>query len=156
MSRTRKSVTVSYAGLGAIVAVLVIGGTTWKAVGSIATKADITSIQMALSPRLDRHEDWIRQLQLDWAARFGASPVSTRPNSTGDIFGAFPVLAQFAAQKQETSPQRAVVPIELIDLYKLQPTRGGSYNLLGEDGRYYSLDDVLFVIIRLHLNERRK
>ena len=149
-----------------MLAVAALVGGTWRMVGSIATKDDVNSIKALVSPQISDHEMRIRSLELSNAAHFGASPMSARPGSTypGEFEAGF-VLAQMqypnsvARQSQipaeQTQFRRVVVPQELIESYKLPPTRGGTYALLGEDGRYYSLDDVLAVIIRMHLDEMR-
>lgn len=59
----------------------------------------------------------------------------------------------YDAKRQLEFPRRVVVPQLMIKLYDLQPSRGGVYALLGEDGRYYALDDVMAVIIRMHFEE---
>jgi len=53
------------------------------------------------------------------------------------------------AQSQQSIPhRRAVVPRVIIERFKLQPSEYGFY-VLGEDGRPYSIDDVLAVMFQL-------
>ena len=161
------AVTVSYASIAAVVGILTIIGFVFEGLRQLATKSDIESIRATITPTLNAHESRIRDLELANAAHFGASPATTRPMELEDIpvqrIGM--VLAQYQMQQAPASasaaavplpPHRVVVPMEMITAYSLQPSRGGSYGLLGEDGRLYSLDDVLSVLIRMHLDEMRR
>lgn len=164
-----KGFRISFAALGAIgtAFALIIG--LWQISARVATKSDIDSIRVTISPVLDRHENRIRDLELQMARTFGASPMSAVPRAN-DIPAepdTLPTihLAQFQTAQipnvaqmpiPPTVQRRVVVPVQLIEMFNLEPTRGGVYALLGEDGRYYGLDDVLAVIIRLHLRERAR
>lgn len=162
---------VSYAGIGAIVAVLSVIGILWKAGSEIATRADIASLQSAITPQLSQHEERIRQLELANASHFGSSPAAIRPGS--DDFGMplhdaamilaqaqysrvpqFPVQAQIPAEAREIP--RPMIPLSVIQAYRLSPTIGGTYAMLGEDGKYYSIDGVVISIALAHLDEMRQ
>jgi len=150
------------------VGLLAVAGVIWKVGSAVATKDDVASIKLLITPVLEKHEDRIRTLELQVARYFGASQTSGRPTPSrgaGVLAQAGIVLAQAGivlAQYQQQAeakraleaPRRVVVPDELVQLYGLTPTRGGTYAVLGEDGRLYSLDDVLAVIIRVHLEEK--
>lgn len=150
-----------------IVAGVILGllGTGYKVVTSVATKSDVESIKAAITPTLTDHDKRIRDLELSNAAHFGASPTAVRPSASESVpQRVMATLAQYVASSYQSQakipPQalqrRVVVPMELILAYNLQPTAGFTYALLGEDGRYYSLDDVLYVIIHIHLDEKRQ
>lgn len=65
----------------------------------------------------------------------------------GLLAAAIPAVA--AEQSQQSMPRRRpVVPRIVIERFKLQPSEYGLY-VLGEDGRPYSLDDVLAVIFQI-------
>lgn len=168
-NRNGGGLNLSYAALGTIVAILTIGGIIWKVGSAVATKSDIDSIRALITPVLDKHEDRIRTLELQMARYFGASQTALKPSRTDQELLPLMTLAQYApqsipdasantirseARRQLEQPRRVVVPDLLILEYGLQPSRGGTYSLLGEDGRYYALDDVLAVIIKMHLEER--
>ncbi len=146
----------------------------YKIGAEIATKDDISSIKAVLTPRLDQHEDRIRSLEIENARHFGASPTNWRlpaHDREDVVLDPAIILAQYpqpmpipdvsgnqpSARQQPTyvpPPRRAVVPIDMIRDYELQPTRGGAYALLGEDSRFYALDDVLAVMIKI-LQDRK-
>jgi len=143
------------------VGLLAVAGVIWKVGSAVATKDDVASIKLLITPVLEKHEDRIRTLELQVARYFGASQTSGRPTPSrgaGVLAQAGIVLAQYQQQAEAKraleAPRRVVVPDELVQLYGLTPTRGGTYAVLGEDGRLYSLDDVLAVIIRVHLEEK--
>jgi hypothetical protein len=162
--------TITPATLGIIVACLSILGGLWKISTSIATKADIDSIKTLITPQLDKHETRIRDLELQMARYFGASQIGTKPTPSSEddtvrttrfvlaqyIPNQIPDTSQSATRQQPppVPPRRVVVPLQLIKEFNLEPTRGGQVTLLGEDGRYYGLDDVLAIIIQIHLAER--
>ncbi len=138
----RKSVTVSYASLGALGAILGIVITVWQVGGKIATKTDIESIRATVTEQ-DRR---VRDLERQWDRFFGAqqkpSELETPTLETA------PLLK--IGLPGERPIRRIVVPSEFIRLYRLTPTEGGSYIVLGEDGRPYSIDDVLAVLVQAH------
>jgi len=168
---------ISYAALGGIIGILTIAGAVWKVGSTIATKDDVLSIKQAITPILDKHEDRIRALEIQVARFFGPSQTSgptisgpvNRPSSDeSPMLSAFKMRfvsevsravsdgEQSAQQKAENlPPRRVVVPEQVIKMYDLMPSRGGTYSLLGEDGKLYSIDDVLAVMIRLDLQELR-
>ncbi len=160
---SKPGVSLSYAAISALVGLLAVAGVIWKVGSAVATKDDVASIKLLITPVLEKHEDRIRSLELQVARYFGASQTSGHPlpsRDEGGVIQAGVMLAQYQQaapsleQKIETT-RRVVVPDEMIRAYELQPSRGGVYAVLGEDGRLYSLDDVLAVIIRLHLEERQ-
>ncbi len=159
---TNGGLRISYAGIGAAVGLLIIAGTIWGIGSKLATKSDIESIKATISPILDRHESRIRDIELQLARFFGAQQTRATPSGdTEPVKQASYILAQYQQQQDSSAnkaalvmQRRVVVPQELIEAYNLQPARGGSYTVLGEDQRFYSLDDVLAVIIRMHLQER--
>lgn len=161
-SFTVKGLVAGGAGLLVLFGVLgYVWRTTSSVLGAIATKSDVAAIASSVGPRLDKAEQRIYNLELLNAAHFGASPSGFQPGASGDVIAdARFVLAQFSNMQQQTIPsevrRRVVVPQELITSYRLSPSQGGTYALLGEDGRYYSLDDVLSVVIQMHLEEMRR
>jgi hypothetical protein len=160
--QTKSGVSLSYAAIGAIVGILAVVSAIWRVGSAVATKADVESIKTAITPILEKHEDRIRTLELQVARYFGASQTSTHPSrSVEQITPADIILAQYSPQSISPNapraierPRRVVVPSEMVQAYDLQPSPGGVYGVLGEDGRLYSLDDVLWVIIRIHLQEQ--
>jgi hypothetical protein len=154
-------VRITYKGLGAAGTALGILLALFTLGGKLATKSDIDGLKSAVTPTLNQHEARIRDLELQNAAHFGASPAGTRPSADAPPSAeARFILAQMQMQQQIPAASQVqrpvVVPLELIQQYRLPPTSGGTYALLGEDGRYYSLDLVLAVIIRMHLEEMRR
>jgi hypothetical protein len=169
------SFSISYSTIGVMGSILVMLVTLVTIGSKIATKADVDSIKSTITPVITQHEDRIRALEIQMARYFGASQTGlrTQPSSEVDMrTGVRLVLAQYqfptipdtssnaplaqapSAQRPAVlPPRRVVVPTQLIREYEMQPTRGGTYALLGEDGRYYSLDDVLAVIIQIHVRE---
>ena len=165
---------ISYSTIGVIGSILAMLIALVTIGSKIATKEDVASIKAAISPVLDQHDSRIRSLELQMASHFGASPASSRPvpSSTEklDIRQANFVLAQYIPQIPDASgnqpsirqtpiplpARRVVVPMAMVKEYMMEPTRGGSYALLGEDGRFYAVDDVLAIIIRkLRLGEQK-
>jgi hypothetical protein len=154
--------------LGILIALVTIGS-------KIATKADVESIKSTISPVVSQHEDRIRALEIQMARYFGSSSATSyrrAPTSELQIQKENPhfILTQYpqvpqipdvsanAPRQQNPSlpslpPRRTVVPLVMIKEYNMTPTRGGSYALLGEDGLYYSLDDVLAALIQIHIRE---
>lgn len=148
---------VSYAALAAFAGLLAITGTLWKVGSAIATKTDISGLEAAIRPELTEHEMRIRTLELDMASHFGASPTSSRQSADpSHIAQASLALTDYLQSQNIPSGQSrvVVVPSVMIDAYHLQPTRGGTYAVLGQDGRYYSVDDVLALLIQIHLEEK--
>lgn len=162
-----KAVTVSYATV--LLFLSVIGGLIgiWKfgsdITGKIATKADIDGLKVAMQPVLTQHESRLRDLELQFARFFGASQSNLRsvPNSetmeaqpAHFVLAQYPNVSQFPQQQQMQQVQRrVVVPLEMIEVFRMEPSRGGVYGLQGEDGRVYSLDDVMAALIRMHMPE---
>ncbi|SRR6266566_4420541 len=161
-------ISISYSTIGVIGSILAILIALVTIGSKIATKEDVASIKAAISPVLDQHDSRIRSLELQMASHFGASPTSTRPLPSAveeqgihranfiltqyvplpipDVSGNQPSVRQ---QPIPLPPRRVVVPIEMIKQYSIEPTRGGPYALLGEDGRYYALDDILAILIKI-------
>lgn len=54
-------------------------------------------------------------------------------------------------QQQQYAPRgrRPVVPQQVIDEFHLLPTEGYGFWVMGEDGKPYSLDDVLLVLFQI-------
>lgn len=174
----RDRLSISYSTIGAIGGILLIVGMMWGVATKIATKADVDSIKSSIAPTLTDHETRIRGIELQLASYFGASRTATpRPVPSSDeneqVHKAGFVLAQYqvpqipdpnassanapmAQRAYSLPPRRVVVPLEIITSYKLEPTRGGSYAVLGQDGKYYSLDDILYVIIEMHMAEGKR
>ena len=71
------------------------------------------------------------------------TPAQYNPSSAQDSSGNAP------AQQRYIPPNRkVVVTLEFIKVYNLQPAHGGGYGVLGEDGQFYLLDDVIAVLVR--------
>lgn len=163
--------TISYGTIGVLGSILVMVITLWTIGSRIATKADVDTIKALLEPVLDKHEARIRDLELQMARYFGASQTGIRQAPSAeleqDLRKANLVLAQYVpmpipdAGSSANAPssrgqypipaRRPVVPVVMIREYSMEPTRGGAYALLGEDGRYYSLDDVLAILIQTQI-----
>lgn len=151
-------VSLSYATITIIVvvigAVLGLGRALWSMAAEIATKSDVALISAQIAPKLDGHEARIRELELQMARQFGASPAGARvAPASGEFYPNMNmILAQYTTQALPT--RRVVVPFEMIKQFQMEPSRGGVLVVMGEDGKAYSLDDVLAIIIRLHFAER--
>lgn len=126
------SETVNIKTLGTVLGVvLALGGAVYGISTGIATKSDFKEL-----------ESRVRAVERSIDRFFGkaAVPSASVESSPGVVFAASP-----------SEPRRTVaVTKEFIADHKLQPSGGGSYLLLGEDGRMYSLDDVLAALIREH------
>lgn len=143
---------------------LIVG--VWQIAGRIATKSDVEAIAIQMGPRLTQTEARIRDLELQNAAHWGASPVANRPGVYEEtpVQRAGFVLAQyqqvpFNAQQGAPPPipQRSpVLSIDFLRAYQMQPSRGGYYPLLGADGRLYALDDWVEVMTQLHMSDIRQ
>ena len=156
--------------------ILTLLGYGFNALKNIATKADIESIKASLAPTLAAHEarmtadeSRIRDLELQNAAHFGASQTTFKSSSDDDgtqdgirFLLASAQMPQAIPYGQGAPPpvpipqKRTVVARELINRYGLRPSTGGFYTLLGEDGKLYSIDDVIWAVIQIHLSELPK
>jgi hypothetical protein len=75
------------------------------------------------------------------------------------LFGAMGVAVAMASAGLASDPlkRQAAVPSDVIHKYDLRPAVRGELSVLGEDGKYYALDDVigaLFTITRRHWEQR--
>lgn len=138
------SFTLSFKTLGAIVAAFTLIAGVWQAGDKIATKVDLQTTQQ----RISALEDRVRAAELQMARFFGAHPEPSSYQKSS---------LKLASYGEEAAPaRRVVVTTDFVRSHELQPTRGGSYSLLGEDGRYYALDDVIAILVREHSKERRE
>jgi hypothetical protein len=172
-------ISISYATVGVIGSILAIVFALWTVANKVATKEDVESIKATITPTLTAHESRIRDLELQFARYFGASQTSAHPTPASDVFDDRPIKANFVLAAQYGGPypqtqapaasaaaprippnlgiQRiTVVPFEMIKQFNMEPTIGGAYAVLGEDGRYYNLDQVLSILIRMHFQERKR
>lgn len=142
---------------------LIVG--VWQIAGRVATKADVEAIAIQMGPRLTQTEARIRELELQNAAHWGASPVANRNGAyeevplkrTGFALAQYQQVPFSQQGAPPPLPQRApVLSIDFLRAYQLQPSRGGYYPLLGADGRLYALDDWVFIMTQLHMNDIRQ
>lgn len=150
----------SYSTLGAIGAVVALLGSLWSVGSKVASKSDIDSLKAAITPQLDQHENRIRALEIDLARYFGPSQANSRPAPSASIQDqpqrTSLILAQYSVSQQavQPPPRRAIIPIEMIREYSMEPSHGGAYTLLGDDGRSYSIDDIIAILIKIHFTEK--
>lgn len=141
----RRGLTISYQALGAILTILAIVGTVWKSIDHFASKEDIAVLSEAIKTDGAR----IRDLERNWDRYFGATAAGVKPSKTAQNGGRF-ILASLA-EAAEQRPRPVVVTREFIDVYRLQPSKGGSYTVLGEDGNFYSIDEVIAILVGAHI-----
>lgn len=122
-------------GIGALLGVILI---VWAAGENLVLENDLTPVK----ERLASVESRVREVERTQDRMFGAQPS-----------GASLTLLSLLDSDGE-SPRRVVVPEEFIERYKLSTSRGGAYVLLGEDGNYYAIDDVVWVLIKEHLGRK--
>lgn len=121
-------------GIGALLGVILI---VWAAGENLVLENDLTPVK----ERLASVESRVREVERTQDRMFGA-----RPSATSLTLLSFSTSAE--------SPRRVVVPEEFIERYRLRPSKGGAYSVLGADGNYYAIDDVVAVLIREHLGRK--
>lgn len=153
--------------LGSLFA-LIVG--VWQVGSRIATKSDVDAIAAQLGPRMTQIEARLRELELQNAAHWGASPASITHGLDDDppVTRAGFLLTQYAQQmplppsaSASAAPpplplRTPVLTLDFIRAYQMQPTRGGYYPLLGQDGRLYALDGWVAIMTQLHMQDTRQ
>ena len=158
--------TLSYKTLGAVVSLVVLIGGLWSAIGKVATKDDVKELATTYGTTYQAIESRVRNLEIQFATFFGksnTSPASLKATPSEDDTNPEFSLVQYGGQMPDYSgpsqnaprayqppTRRVVVTMLFIKEHELQPTRGGVYGLLGEDGQFYSLDDVLSILVKEH------
>jgi hypothetical protein len=125
--------TVNLKTLGLVLGVvLTLAGAFWGVATNIVVKSDFKE----LSNR-------VREIErsIDRFFGKGMTPTASVAPETGTVH---------AAASEPGEPRTVVLTKQFLANHNLQPSRGGSYQLLGDDGRFYSLDDVLAILVREH------
>lgn len=130
--------------LAIIGSVLAIATGIYGGVNNIATKGDIAIVEA----RVEKQDERLRSTELALARFFGQPPGSVKPSSDDGNFQGRPFVRVAQLKMQPPPTRRVVVPEWFINDYLLEPTEGGAYAVLGEDGKYYSIDDVMAMVIR--------
>lgn len=156
--------TLSYKTIGALGSILLIAGTLFAGMRSLATKDDVNALATKYDTTYSSIEKRVWNLEIQFASLFGknatGSPALLHP-STSEPHHAPVLIRTQAAQYPEASAnapamprwqrqKRVVITYEFIKGHELHPTPGGAYALLGEDGNDYSIDDVIAILIREH------
>ena len=133
-------------GIGALLGVILI---VWAAGENLVLENDLTPVK----ERLASVESRVREVERTQDRMFGAAPSGyeweeVSPPDSGAI------LTLIGSVVPLESPRRVVVPVDFIEHYRLRPSKGGVYAVLGEDGSYYAIDDVVRVLIREHLGRK--
>ena len=121
-------------GIGALLGVILI---VWAAGENLVLENDLTPVKNDIVSLKSR----VRDVERTQDRMFGAAPSSMS-------------LTLLYLSESSESPRRVVVPVDFIERYRLRPSKGGAYAVLGEDGNYYSIDDVVRVLIREHLGRK--
>lgn len=154
---------VSNQGLAAIAAALAALAIVWAGVRNVATVSDL-SVRDAEINTLQVQE---KSLEVNFARFFGKSAPtpSAEPEPQPAHDPSFLMAAQYVtagtpqisanAQASKLPQRRVVVPSWYINQFHLEPWHGGSYAVLGEDGAFYALDDIIATLIAAHEGEIR-
>jgi len=77
-----------------------------------------------------------------------------------EMLSAVPILlAGGVGANSSAPPRKTVIPNSVIQAFQLRPAESGALSVLGEDGKYYALDDalaVLFLLLQTHVAEAQQ